>query len=220
MLSNVEETLACLYPSKRWGEMDDSARINTLCEHDADALSEDLANELEASTFFVAGDYCNFIYILCVGREPSLVQIRDGEIPIPYEIESGAVYTEQYLRVCLSHVAPYAGVQQVELRFEAGGVPVNTGQCAGNASRVSEGWITESPRSGVFDAPFLRRFQRLVSILPAYDLIHLDFGEISAPPLGYAPGRYSELYGDQPHVCNYFFFPEPSNMRTTSFVGD
>ncbi len=37
-------------------------------------------------------------------------------------------------------------------------------------------WFASSPRAGVYDAPLLARMQKLVAILPAYELLHVDFG--------------------------------------------
>lgn len=207
MFGELEMSLQRLYPTRTWGEPDDEQRFDAgVCEHDGEALAEELATELDASTFYREGgpdEYCDYIYVLCVGREPSLIQLRDGEVPLPDEIGDGPI-REQYLRVCLSNMARFAGVQQtaMELSIQDG-----------------DAFITEKPRPGVYDAPLLRRFQRLVAILPAYDITHLDFGEISAPPPGYSPGSYAELYGGEPHTSNYIFYPQPSNMHVTTWLG-
>src|SRR5690606_355095 len=93
-----------------------------------------------------------------------------------------------------------AGVQQIAMELgRAGGDFV----------------MREVPRAGVYDAPLLRRFQRLVALLPAYDIVHLDFGEISGPPPGFHAGSYPGLYGGEPHTANYLFFPQPATMQTT-----
>lgn len=209
MFAELEHVLLQLYPTRTWGALDDAARLGAgIDEDDGWALAEELARELDAATFFRAGEpeeLCDYIYVLCVGREPCLVQVRDGDVPVPAEIAADpqATIREQYLRVCLSQVARMAGVQQTAMALDA----------------TDGGYlIREAPRSGVFDAPLLRRFQRLVSILPAYDILHLDFGEISAPPTGFAPGNYAELYGGEPHTANYLFFPQPSTMQVTCFV--
>lgn len=209
MFAELEHTLARLYPTRVWGRPDDLARFGAgIDEDDAQALAEELAGALDASTFFRPGEpdeYCHYIYVLCVGREPCLVQIRDGDVPVPDEIASAGEghIREQYLRVCLSDMARVAGVQQTAMALD----------------RVDGGYlIREEPRPGVYDAPLLRRFQRLVALLPAYDILHLDFGEISAPPAGFEPGDYSRLYGGAPHTANYLFYPQPSNMHVTSFV--
>lgn len=207
MFGAIDQVLARIYPGQRWGEPDDAARFGAgVGAEDGQALAEELAAELEAATFFRPGgdeEYCDYLYILCVGREPCLVQLRDGEVPVPAELAPGDAVREQYLRVCLSDVARVAGVQQtaIDMDWEDGA------------------WIVrERPRPGVYDPPLLRRFQRLVALLPAYDITHVDFGEISAPPPGFDAGDYAELYGGAPHVANYLFYPQPSTMIATAVL--
>jgi hypothetical protein len=205
MFRDLGAALELLYPTRRWGEPDDEARFEGgICEHDGHALTEEFAVALEASTFYREGaedEYCDYIYVQCLGREPNLIQIRDGRAPMPAEVAPGEAISEQYLRVCLSNMARFAGVQQtaVDLRW-VDGDPV----------------IIETPRPGVYDAPLLHRFQRLVAIFPAYDITHLDFGEISAPPAGFDAGDYGALYGGEPHTSNYIFYPQPSNTKITT----
>jgi hypothetical protein len=210
MLGAVEETLARLYPTRCWGEPDDGARFGAgVSETDGQALAEELAAELDAVSLFRPGqedEYCDFIYVLCVGREPCAVQIRDGQVPVPDEIADlgeGDRIVEQYLRVCLSSMARLAGVQQTAVELTRSGDDLI---------------IRELPRAGVYDAPLLRRFQRLVAILPAYDITHVDFGEISAPPEGFDPGAYVERYGVLPHRANYLFYPQPTTTEVTTAV--
>lgn len=207
MLAQVELTLASLYPTRRWGEPDDAVRFGAgISESDGQALSDELGHALDAATFFRAGrpdEYCDYIYILCLGREPCLVQIRDAEVPVPDEIRDGDAIDELYLRVCLSSMARMAGVQQVAMSLRRTG---------------DEAVIREAPRAGVYDAPLLHRMQRLVSLLPAYDILHLDFGEISSPPDGFDPGDYGALYGGVPHRANYLFYPQPSTTQVTEVL--
>lgn len=204
MLSVVETVIERVYPARRWGEPDDAARFGAgIAEEDGQALAEDLARELDASTFFRHGspeEYCDYIYILCLGREPCLVQMRDAGVPVPGEIADGETITEHYLRVCLSSIARIAGVQETVLDLRRDG---------------DEVVIRESPRAGVYNAPLLRRLQRLVAILPAYDILHVDFGEISAPAEGFDPGDYARLYGGEPHRANYLFYPQPTTTEST-----
>lgn len=210
MFASIETALTALYPSRTWGKPDDAVRFGAgIGEDEGQALAEDLAAELKAATFYRPGEadeYCDYIYVLCLGREPCLVQIRDGDVPLPEEIGSepgGPAIRELYLRVCLSHMARMAGVQEIAMELDrVGGDHV----------------VRELPRAGVYDAPLLGRFQRLVAILPAYDILHLDFGEISAPPPGFDPGDYPGLYGGTPHMVNYLFYPQPSNMQTTCIL--
>jgi hypothetical protein len=207
MFEALDGAIARLYPERVWGRPDDRARLDAgVCEHDAEALSSELAAELDASTFYRPGrddEYCDYIYVQCIGREPNLVQIRDGGAAMPDEI-AGELVREQYLRVCLSTMARFAGVQQVAMSLDwDDGEPV----------------VVEAPRAGVYDAPLLRRFQKLVAILPAYDIVHLDFGEICAPIEGFDAGDYVRLYGGQPLKANYVFYPQPPTMRETAFLG-
>jgi hypothetical protein len=205
MFEAVDAALARLYPTKTWGVIDDEAAFGAGVDAaDGIALADELASELEAATFFRPGsedELCDWIYVLCLGRPPCLVQVRDAEVPPPAEWD-GPVH-EQYLRICLSSVARMVGVQQVALDLEPtpGGVV-----------------IRERPRAGVYDAPLLRRFQRLVAVLPAYDLLHLDFGEISAPPPGFDAGGWPALYAGAPATANFLFYPQPVMMVTTTFV--
>lgn len=226
MFHEVDRALAHLYPTRTWGQPDDLARFDAgIAEEDGYALAEALAMALRASTFFRPGEpdeYCDYIYVLCLGREPCLVQLRDGAVPLPEELaaDSGhgpgqaaarraaddgkvALVEEQYLRVCLSHMARMAGVQQTAMTLHRVG---------------GDYLVCEKPRPGVYDAPLLRRFRSLVSVLSEHDILHLDFGEISAPPADFDPGAYPGLYGGLPHTANYLFYPQPSNMHITSVL--
>jgi len=207
MLGAVEQALARIYPSRCWGQPDDRARLTAgIGESDGHALADELARELTAVALFRPGEedeYCDYIYVLCLGREPCAVQIRDGQVPVPDEIGDGEVILEQYLRVCLSNMARLAGVQQTAVELHRAG---------------DELVIREMPRAGVYDPPLLRRFQRLVAILPAYDIVHVDFGDISSPPAGFDPGDYRERYGVLPHSANYLFYPQPSTTEVTTVL--
>lgn len=214
MFQDIDRALGLLYPTRTWGQPDDAARFGAgIGEDDGHALADELARALKAATFFRPGEpeeYCDYIYVLCLGREPCLVQMRDGEVPVPDEIRDQVrgrgpevLVQEQYLRVCLSHMTRMAGVQQTAMELH----------CMDGSFLVRE-----IPRPGVYDAPLLHRFQRLVALLPAYDIVHVDFGEISAPPEGFDPGAYAHLYGGLPHTANYLFFPQPSNMQTTCLL--
>lgn len=205
MLDGVRAALDRVYPSRTWGQPDDAARYRAgVCEHDGEALADELAVALSASTLYVPGGdeaYCDFIYVQCVGREPNLAQVVYAGVPLPDELDGGA--DELYLRVCLSSMAPLAAVQQTALTLvrDAGGAA-----------------IVERPRPGVYDPPLLPRMQRLVAILPAYGIAHVDFGEICAPPPGFDAGDYPARYGGEPLVVNYLFYPEPPTTVVTTPV--
>ena len=210
MYEQIERALSRLYPTRRWGEPDDRERLGQgVCDHESQTLAQTLARELRAQAVFVPGgdeEFCDYIYVLCVGRAPGLVELRArGRVPdtIADEITNDQPIAEQYLRVCLSHMTRMAGVQQTLLEL----------------SPTPDGWLfTESPRPGVYDAPLLKRFQALVAALVDFDITHLDFGEISAPPAGFDAGGYGALYGGAPHTANFLFYPQPSNTRVTTFV--
>ncbi len=211
-MSAVDSALASLYPSKTWGEPDESMALTMRPDPtDLAGLAEELATELRAATFVRHGgddEPCDYIYILCLGRTPCIVQVRDHEVAVPAEWTPGTGVSEQYLRLCVSHRAPMAAIQQVSMEAtyevgESGG--------AGGGHVV----IREAPRAGVYDAPLLSRMQRAVALLPAYGLLHVDFGEIAGPPPGYAGGQWPALFGGGtklPSIANYLFFPQPPTM--------
>jgi hypothetical protein len=204
MMSAVDAALAALYPSKTWGEPDERVALTLVPEPvDLAALAEELAVELRAATFVRHGgddEPCDYLYVLCLGRTPCIVQVRDHEVPVPAEWAPGTGVSEQYLRLCISHRAAMVAIQQVsmEATYEDGALVVR-----------------EAPRAGVYDAPLLSRMQRAVAILPAYGLLHVDFGEIAGPPSGYAGGQWPEKFGGGvklPSIANYLFFPQPPTM--------
>jgi hypothetical protein len=222
MLEAVDAALARLYPSRAWGQPRDG-QPGAGADLEAAALVDDLAQELDAAVFLRPGDpdgHCDFLYILCVGRPPCGVQVRDHGVPAPAEWRDAAVaagaepgpggtrgprVTESYLRVALSSLARMAVVQEVALEVSADG----------------DGWLMrESPRAGVYSAPLLRRFQRLVSIFPAYDILHVDMGDISGPPPDFEPGAWPALYAGTPAITNYLFFPQPATMVSTTWLPD
>ncbi len=196
MLASVDRALELLYPTRTWGEPVDHAAEGVQPDELA-ALADELASELNAATFVHEGgddEPCDYIYILCMGRTPCAVQVRDHAV----EAELGDV-SELYLRVVISQRARVAAVQQV-------------------AIDVRDGIVTETPRAGVYDAPLLPRMQKLVAILPAYELLHVDFGEIAHAPPGYHAGAWQRLYGGEPAIANYLFFPQPATMVSTTVL--
>src|SRR5690349_2488344 len=99
MLESVDAALATLYPTRTWGEaVDDYA--DGLPMDELAALAEELAVELKAATFVRHGgdaEPCDYIYILCLGRTPCVVQVRDHGVAVPDEWASaeGGI-TEMY----------------------------------------------------------------------------------------------------------------------------
>ena len=202
MIASVDHALEQLYPTRTWGEpVDDDQGI---APDELDALAEELATELRAATFVKHGgddEPCDYIYVLCVGRTPCAIQARDFGVEL---VDVAAPIREQYLRVVISQRARVAAVQQVAVEVDS-----VAGDCV----------IRESPRAGVYDAPLLARMQKLVAILPAYELLHVDFGEIAHAPPGYHAGAWRELFGGEPSIANYLFYPQPATMISTTLVG-
>ena len=209
MLASVDSALEQLYPTRTWGEPDDRAFAG-LADDELAGLADELAGELNAATFVRPGgddEPCDYIYVLCMGRSPCAIQVRDHGVPPPAEwAANGAdseVIRELYLRLVVSQRARVAAVQQVAVELTASG----------------RGFVvSERPRAGVYDAPLLHRMQKLVAILPAYELLHVDFGEIAHAPPGYDAGAWRELFGGEPSIANYLFYPQPTTMVATGLI--
>ena len=205
MIASVDRALERLYPTRTWGEPDDAALAGPDSDEIA-ALADELAGELNAATFVRSGsddEPCDYIYVLCMGRSPCAIQVRDHGVPAPAEWAGGGAIHELYLRVVISQRARVAAVQQVAVELAA----------------APHGFvISERPRAGVYDAPLLPRMQKLVAILPAYELLHVDFGEIAHAPPGYRAGAWRELFGGDPAIANYLFYPQPTTMVATGFI--
>lgn len=203
MMATVDDTLARLYPARTWGPP--TGRLGHAAADEAAGLADELATVLDAATVVVPGDvgaHCDFVYVLCVGRPPCAIAVRDAGVPVPAEWRGGEVH-EAYLRIALSRLCPLAALQEVVVDAfdDHGGVIVR-----------------EAARAGVYSAPLLRRMQRLVATLPAYGVVHVDTGEISGPPPGYGAGAWTELYAGVPAIANYLFSAQPLTMVTTTWV--
>jgi hypothetical protein len=206
MFASIDRALERLYPTRTWGEPADTL-LDVGDSGDVAALADELALELRAATFVRHGDddeACDFVYVLCLGRAPCIIQVRDHGVEPPAEWGSGVDRVDElYLRACASQRAPFAGVQQVAIE----------------AVRAPGGWlISERPRAGVYDAPLLARMQKLVATLPAYGLEHLDFGEISHAPPGFHAGAWRDRFGGEPAIANYLFYAQPTTMVATTWV--
>jgi hypothetical protein len=208
MMASVDQALDQLYPTRTWGEPDDQ-EVQGLPADEVAALADELASTLGAATFVRTGgddEPCDYIYVLCMGRTPCIVQVRDHGVAVPAEwhdaTATGAI-SELYLRLVLSQRARVAAVQQVAVEL----------------IRTDAGFLVrELPRAGVYDAPLLHRMQKLVATLPAYELLHVDFGEIAHAPPGYHAGAWRELFGGEPSIANYLFYPQPTTMIATGFI--
>ncbi len=208
MMASVDQALEQLYPTRTWGEPDDR-EVAGLLPDELAALADELASTLGAATFVRPGgddEPCDFIYVLCMGRTPCVVQVRDHGVAVPAEWHAATAtgsIAELYLRLVVSQRARVAAVQQVAV----------------DLVRASTGYLVrEQPRAGVYDAPLLPRMQKLVATLPAYELLHVDFGEIAHAPPGYHAGTWRELFGGEPAIANYLFYPQPTTMIATGFI--
>jgi hypothetical protein len=207
MMAAVGEALARLYPGQRWAERDEQAAFRAgVPRADGIRLAELLAERLKAMALFRPGaddEYCDYVYVLCLGRTPSILEIREGLVADDAQVADDE--EQLYLRVALSGLVRFAGVQQVSMRMSGGG-------------SGGERMITESPRAGVFDPILLRRFQSLVAVLAEMEIQHVDFGEIMEPPDGFDPGDYADRYAGVPCVANYLFYPQPCSAVVTTLA--
>jgi hypothetical protein len=169
------------------------------------------AARLHAATLYLPGgpeETCDYVYILCLGRTPSLVELREAALDagaseaLRAAIAEGPV-TEVYLRVALSTLAPFAAVQEVVLTAT---LDPDHGTIA----------LVEAPRAGIFEPGLLKRLQLLVGVLRELNIRHLDFGEITEPPAGFDPGDYAAEYGGLPGIANYLFYPQPPAAIATT----
>ncbi len=210
MFAAVDAALARLYPTRRWDERDETAAFDAgVPPAEGHALAALASARLNAAAVHRPGgpaETCDYVYVLCVGRTPSLAELREeavtsaGLAALRAALADGPL-TDVYLRLALSTVAGFAAVQEVTLtaRLDADDV-----------------LLTESPRAGVFAPSLLPRMQRLVAVLAERGIRHLDFGEIAEPPAGFDPGTYAEDYGGAPSIANYFFYPQPAAAVTTT----
>ncbi len=201
----LDELIDTVYPTKAWGLPDDEARFGTgVRMSEVQRLSRALSVATRAPTLVRAGrdeDLCNFVYILCVGRTPSLLDVRDELAAL----EPGAASVrERYLRVALSTVARIATVQEIVMELDL----LPTGEAE----------IRELPRPGVYDKVLLKRMRAVVDLLLASDLTHLDFGLLDKPVLGADESRYLERYAETPRIVNYLFYAQPPSTASVTFL--
>jgi hypothetical protein len=195
----IDEVLASIYPGRTWGQPDDEARFRAgIREREARALARSLSTVTKAPTYFREGgpdDLCHYIYVLCLGREPSLVDVRDGLAPP----EADRV-RERYLRVHLSTVGRLATIQEVAMELD----------------QTPDGWLLrELPQPGVYDAKLLKRMRAVVDLVEASDIEHLDFGMVDKPVADADVAAYSERYGVAPALVNFLFYAQPARTSAT-----
>ncbi|HXU71162.1 MAG TPA: hypothetical protein VN947_17630 [Polyangia bacterium] len=195
----IDEVMRAVYPDRTWGRPDDEARFRAgIREREARALGRSMAVAAKAPVFFRPGgpdDLCHYVWILCLGREPALLDVRDGLAPP----EADQV-RERYLRVHLSTVARIATIQEVALELD----------------RAGEGWVLrELPQPGVYDAKLLKRMRATVDLVEASDIEHLDFGLVDKAWPDAVAGEYAERYGVEPALVNFLFYAQPARTSAT-----
>lgn len=210
-----------LYPGRTWGQPDDAACFRAgLGPFEVGRLRRALAEALCAPTYVRPGgpdDLCSFLYVLCLGREPPLIEIRDSEaglglLEVEVEGEVGAAagterlaLRERYLRLSCSAIGRLVAVQEVALEMD-----------------VKDGLaeIREIPLPGVFDPKLLKRFQKAVDLVQAHEIEHLDMGLLDLPAerFGLQPGDYAERFGTEPGLFNFFFQAQPVKTASVSYL--
>lgn len=194
-----------LYPSARWGEIDDRRR-DGIPEREGRRLARQAAELLKAPTRFRAGaadELCDWIWVLCVGREPPLIDAWDDETggPLAAHIDLLDVH-EVYLRVALSTLARVATVQEVSLTLAQDG----------------PGWsLSQAPSPGIYSPVLLPRTQKLVELIVAADISFLDFGLIESAPPGFDRGQYAAA-AEAPSTVGYLFYPQPPRAVSTQWL--
>lgn len=211
MLGHVHAALARLYPTRRWEERADDAAVGQGIEFArGQALAQTLAQNLKAFALYQPGqpqDFSDYVYVLCFGRQPCLLELREGLVSLQ-DLELNAAgetpLQEVYLRVALSTLAPFAAVQ--ELRMEL--VPVKASALSGQSE--PEWLLQQHLRAGVFDPILLSRYQKLAAALAEHDIKNVDFGEINEAPEGFDGGAHAALFGSPPTIANYLFYAGPT----------
>jgi hypothetical protein len=197
-----------LYPSGRWGVPDDEACFRQgVTAREGRRLARNAAEVLQAPARFVPGDAtegCDYVYVLCVGREPGLVDLRDRPA---IDLPDGDRIRERYLRAALSTMARIAAVQEIAFELD----------------REGDVYIVrEKPRDGVYDPILLARTQKLVDLLVGADITYLDFGLLTKPATRYAEGLvdadYEERYGQPAATVNWLFYPQPATTARISVI--
>ena len=155
----LDRLIAELYPSRRWGQPDaERCFRNGLGEAEVLRLGQQLADVLKAPVYFVPGgpeDLCSFLYVLCVGRPPALVELRAESEAASGETTGGATggnasdppgaltpeaagIRERYLRLCCSRIVRAVCVQEVAMELELAPAPSGESSDGAAAARAPE----------------------------------------------------------------------------------
>lgn len=215
----LDSLVARLYPTRLWGEPDARASLEDgVSPSEAVVLAQRLSTALKVPAYMLPGgedDLCSFIYLLCLGREPSLLELRDGHSANAAAGDENLwleadTLRERYLRISLSSLGRLACVQEVAMELSTRGSDCPPGMAV----------IRELPQPGVFEPLLLKRFQRTVDLLQAHDVEHLDMGllDVDAAAFGLAPGPYAERFGTPPALLNYLFYAAPVLTATATYL--
>src|SRR5262249_53510136 len=122
MFAAIDEALRHLYPSRRWAERDEEAGFGAgVGPGEGAAIARTIAARCQALAIHRPGtpdETCDCIYVLCVGRPPSLLELREGLGDAGAEGAAGdhvGDVQELYLRIALSSVVRFAAVQEVAM---------------------------------------------------------------------------------------------------------
>ncbi len=217
--ARLDVLIAQHYPQRRWGQPEvhdlDEAGVGPA---ELLTLAHELSTVNKTPCYVVPGgedDLCHFIYVLCLGREPSLIELRDeaqrGKRPSLW-LESEHL-RERYLRLCLSSLTRAACVQEVALELD-----LDSSTTPDAVEPLAQ--LREVPMPGVFTPALLKRLQRTVDLLQAHDIEHVDMGllDVDATAFGLHPGEYPDRFGVPPSLLNYFFYAQPVQMTTVSWL--
>src|SRR5262249_7950716 len=147
---------------------------------------------------------CDYVYVLCVGREPGLLELRDrARLSVP----DGDRIRERYLRAALSSMARIAAVQEIVFELDReGDVYV----------------LRENPRAGVYAPILLPPPTKPGDLLVGADITSLDFGPPPKPATRYAEGLadedYEERYGQPAATVNWLFYPQPATAARITVI--
>lgn len=213
----LDELTARLYPTRQWGEADPRANIEDgLSSAEVLTLAQRLSTALRVPAYVMPGgedDLCSFIYLLCLGREPSILELREGQSTVSDDssmwLEADTL-RERYLRVSCSTLGRLACVQEVAMELST-----RTSDCPPGMAV-----IRELPQPGVFEPMLLKRFQRTVDLLQAHGVEHLDMGllDVDAEAFALKPGPYTARFGTTPALLNYLFYASPVLTATASYL--
>ena len=206
--TELDEVVARIYPTRVWGQPDDDARFGAGVRlSEVQRIARSLSVACKAPTFVREGgdeDLCTYVYILCVGRAPSLLDVRDELVSVDSLGLGEERVRERYLRVAFSSVARLATVQEVALELDR----LATGEAE----------IRELPRPGVYDKILLKRMRAVVDLLLASDLLHLDFGLLDKPLTDVNVDEYSARYAATPHLVNWLFYAAPPTTSSVTIL--